>query len=198
MSVAEYGIVIVGTSWGGLGALRTLVGGLPAAFALPLIIVQHRHRDSTGLLASLLQPETPLPIADAEDKDELRPGHIYVAPPDYHLLVERGHIALSTDEPVRYSRPSIDVTLESAALAYGPQAVGVVLTGANADGAAGLRAIVDHGGAAAVQRPDEAESPVMPQAAIDAVPEAVVLPLRGIAGWLAALPVAVPVPGGPA
>ena len=107
----------------------------------------------------------------------LEDGHIYVAPPDYHTLIEPGHFALSTEAPVRFSRPSIDVTFTSAADAYGHRAVGVVLTGANADGAEGLRRISDRGGLAIVQDPATAESPMMPAAAQKAVPRARVMTL---------------------
>jgi len=123
----------------------------------------------------------------ANDKEPILPGHVYVGPPDYHLLVEPGYFVLSTDEPVRFSRPSVDVMFLSAADAYSPDVVGIVLTGANADGARGLRAIVDRGGYAVVQDPESAEVPVMPRAAIKAVPTACVLPLERIAPHLAAI-----------
>src|SRR5436190_14434874 len=148
-----YEIILAGTSWGGLQALSALVGGLPADFAVPIVLVQHRHRESNSLLSSLLQDRTPLPVCEVEDKLPIEPRNIYVAPADYHLLVERGHFALSLDEPVRFSRPSIDVTFSSAADSYGPSVVGAVLTGANADGALGLRRIADRGGLALVQDP---------------------------------------------
>ncbi|HVX40906.1 MAG TPA: chemotaxis protein CheB [Gemmatimonadaceae bacterium] len=185
-----YEIVVIGTSWGGLSALRELIGGLPPEFALPLIIVQHRHRESDHLLPTLLQDRTRLPVCDVEDKAPIERRNVYVAPPDYHLLVEDGYFSLSTDEPVRFSRPSIDVTFESAADAYGPRAVGVVLTGANADGAAGLERIHERGGLAFVQQPETAESPTMPAAAVRAVPLARVLTIAEIAKALASLPVA--------
>jgi two-component system chemotaxis response regulator CheB len=185
-----YEIVVVGTSWGGLAAIRQLIAGLPPAFALPVVVVQHRHKDSNHLLTSLLQDRTPLCVCDVEDKAPIVGGNIYLAPPDYHLLVEHGHFSLSTDEAVLFSRPSIDVTFTSAADAYAEHAVGVILTGANADGAAGLRRVFDRGGLAFVQRPDTAESPIMPNAAIHAVPRARVLPIARIAESLASLPVA--------
>ncbi len=183
-----YEIVVVGTSWGGLSALRELLEGLPETFGLPVVLVQHRHRDSDQLLATLLQDETPLCVCEPEDKAPIAAGNIYVAPPDYHLLIDDGHISLSMDEPVRFSRPSIDVTFQSAADSYGSRAVGVVLTGANADGSLGLRRIVDRGGLGFVQLPQTAESPTMPAAAIAAVPEARVLTIAEIAKALAALP----------
>ena len=180
-----YRLVVVGVSAGGLFALRTLVAGLPPGFDLPIAVVQHRSRDSE-LLCELLQECTGLAVAEVNDKDEIAPGRVYVAPPDYHLLVERGYFALSTDEPVRYSRPSIDVMFFSAADSYPHDVVGIVMTGANSDGAAGLRRIVDSGGYAIVQDPSTAEVRAMPQAALKAVPEAAVLPLDEIPRHLAA------------
>lgn len=187
-----YEIVVVGTSWGGLAAVRQLIAGLPAGFALPVIVVQHRHKDSDHLLTSLLQDRTSLCVTDVEDKAPIVGGNIYLAPADYHLLVEHGHFSLSTEEAVLFSRPSIDVAFSSVADEYGRRAAGVILTGANADGARGLRRIADRGGLAYVQRPDTAESPTMPSAAIRAVPEARVLAIPEIAAALAALPVPLP------
>lgn len=183
-----YEIVVVGTSWGGLAALRELISGLPSEFALPLVVVQHRHRQSDHLLTTLLQDGTALCVCEVEDKAPIAPGNVYVAPPDYHLLVEEGYFSLSTDEPVRFSRPSIDVAFMSAADTYREHSVGVVLTGANADGSRGLRRVVDRGGLAFVQQPATAESPTMPEAAIRCVPEARVQTLSEIAATLATLP----------
>ncbi len=183
----RYELVVVGTSWGGLAALRLLVSGLSPDFRLPLIIVQHRHRDSAALLSGLLQEQTTLKVCEVEDKQPVESGTIYLAPADYHLLVERDLLSLSTEEPVRYSRPSIDVTFSSAADAYGAGTIGVVLTGANADGAVGLRRIVDRGGLAIVQDPATAESRAMPAAALTAVPSARVLAIPEIARFLAAV-----------
>lgn len=174
-------LVVIGASWGGLHALGTIVAGLPADFPLPVIIVQHRSRDSETLLEELLQDLTPLPVHQVDDKDEIRGGRVYVAPADYHLLVDGNHFALTTDAPVRFSRPSIDVTFASTADHCGPCATGVVLTGANDDGSSGLRRIVDRGGRGIVQDPRTAEMPVMPTAALHAVPEAEVLTLDRIA-----------------
>jgi len=186
----SYQIVVVGTSWGGLSALRELMVGLPRGLGMPVVIVQHRHRQSDNLLQSLLQDETHLCVCEVEDKAPIVSGNVYIAPADYHLLIEDTHFSLSTDEPVRYSRPSIDVTFQSAADSYGARAVGVVLTGANADGAAGLRRIVDRGGLAFVQMPQTAESPAMPTAALRSVPDARVLTIAEIATAIGALPVA--------
>ena len=187
-----YDIAVVGTSWGGLAALRTLVAALPATFAMALVLVQHRHKDSDSLLRVLLQERTELEVCEVEDKMPIERGTVYVAPPDYHTLVESGHFSLSTEAPVRYSRPSIDVTFISAADSYGHRTVGIVLTGANADGAEGLRRISDRGGLALVQDPTTAESPTMPAAAVRAVPRARVMALPAMVAFLATLPAGEP------
>jgi two-component system chemotaxis response regulator CheB len=179
-------MVVVGASAGGLTALRALVGGLPGNFDIPVAVVQHRSKDSQ-LLCELLQECTALPVCEAADKEEILPGRVYIAPPDYHMLVDGGSFALTVDEPVRFSRPSIDVTFEAVADEYGPDAIGVVLTGANGDGSRGLRRIVDRGGRGVVQDPATADVRVMPQAALRLVPEACVLPLGRIAPYLAAI-----------
>jgi two-component system chemotaxis response regulator CheB len=187
-----YDIAVVGTSWGGLAALRMLVAGLPDSFQMAVVLVQHRHKDSDHLLRVLLQERSALEVCEVEDKMPLEHGRIYVAPPDYHTLVEPGHFSLSTEAPVRYSRPSIDVTFSSAADSYAHRTVGIVLTGANADGADGLRRISDRGGMALVQDPATAESPTMPAAAVKAVPRARVMSLPEIVLYLSGLPAGVP------
>jgi len=183
------GIVVIGASWGGLQALTTLVSGFQANFPFPLVVVQHRSRDSTSALAELLQDVSKLKVCEVEDKAPIVDGHVHIAPPDYHLLVDSGSFSLSTEAPLRYSRPSIDITFESVALAYNELAIGVVLTGANQDGAEGLRTIVARRGIAIVQEPDTAESPTMPRAALKAVPTAKVLPIDEMAAYLTRLAV---------
>jgi two-component system, chemotaxis family, protein-glutamate methylesterase/glutaminase len=178
-----YELVVIGTSAGGLEAVCTVLRGLSPGFAVPILVVQHRSRDSDAL-CEVLQDCTTLEIHDAVDKEPLEPGHIYLAPADYHVMVERGYLSLTVDEPVVFSRPSIDVAFESAADAYGPQLIGVVLTGANRDGSKGLRRIADGGGHTIVQSPDTAEVRMMPIAAAEAVPEAEVVPLAGLAARL--------------
>jgi two-component system, chemotaxis family, protein-glutamate methylesterase/glutaminase len=185
-----YELAVIGASWGGLAALRVLVGGLPAVFRLPIAIVQHRHRNSEALLARFLQEQTQLRVCEIEDKALVEPGTVFVAPANYHVLVEQGHFSLSTEAPVRFSRPSIDVALTSAADAYGHRAVGIVLTGSNADGAEGLRRIADAGGMSIVQDPATAEAPTMPRAALQRVPTARVFPIDRIAEFLVTLPAA--------
>ncbi|MFL5469937.1 MAG: chemotaxis protein CheB [Gemmatimonadaceae bacterium] len=177
----SYSIVALGTSWGGLAAMKSLLGGLPADFPIPIVIVQHRGKDSEGLLTHLLQDATALMVCEIEDKDPLAAGTAHVAPANYHVLVEWGHLSLTVEEPVRFSRPSIDVMFNSAADTYQRETIGVVLTGANEDGAQGLAQIVKNGGVGLVQDPETAEIPTMPKAAIRAVPTAEVLPLDRIA-----------------
>jgi len=181
-------LVAMGASWGGLHAVETVLGALPQDFAAPVVIAQHRQIDSTdGMLARLLDARCSLTVCEAEDKQALDPGVVLVAPADYHLLVETGAVALSVDAPQNYSRPSIDILFSSAAIAYGDQVAGVVLTGANADGALGLAQIAARGGPAIVQDPETAERREMPEAALWATPEARVLALEEIGPALAQL-----------
>lgn len=172
------GLVVIGASWGGLTALRAVLRALPAGFPAAVVVVQHRS-PREGMLAALLADGGALDVREAEDKDELRGGAVLVGPPGYHLLIEGDTVSLNVDEPVRDSRPSIDVLFESAA-ARGGRVVGVVLTGANADGAAGLAEIRRRGGIAIVQEPAEAERAEMPRAALEAVPGAQVRALAEI------------------
>jgi two-component system chemotaxis response regulator CheB len=176
-----YSVVAVGTSWGGLAALTKLLGDLPVDFSIPVVVVQHRSKDSERLLMQLLQDATQLEVCEIEDKDPLTPGRVHLAPANYHVLIESGYASLSIEEPVRFSRPSIDVTFTSAADTYRSEAIGVVLTGANEDGARGLAHIVKRGGRALVQDPKTAEIPIMPAAAIRAVPAGEILPLDALA-----------------
>ena len=176
-----YSVVGIGTSWGGLAAMSKLLGELPADFSLPVVVVQHRSKDSDRLLAELLQDATELKVSEVEDKEPLMPGTVYIAPADYHVLIDDGYLSLTVEEPVRFSRPSIDVMFSSAANTYGSGAIGVVLTGANEDGARGLSDIVKRGGRALVQDPRTAEIPIMPDAALKAVPSAEVLTLEALA-----------------
>lgn len=177
--------IVIGASAGALGALSVILPELPAGFPLPVLIVVHVPADRDNLMAELLQAKCQIRVCEAEDKDSIRPGVAYLAPPDYHLQVEPSlDISLSNDEAVMFSRPSIDVLFETAADAYGEGLIGVVLTGGNSDGAKGLRAIIDAGGCGLVQRADEAFVTAMPLAAAEACPEALVLGLSDIAAYL--------------
>jgi two-component system chemotaxis response regulator CheB len=182
----RFDLVVIGASWGGLDAIGRVLSGLPADFGCAVAVVQHRNERESPL-AALLGRRTAWPVREACDKEPVQPGVLVVAPPGYHLLVESGAFALSTDAPVQFSRPSIDVLFASAADAYREHAVGVVLTGANADGAIGVRRIQDRGGHVIVQDPSTAHRSAMPAAAIEACAPDDVLPLEAIAGRLVEL-----------
>jgi len=177
-------IVVVGTSAGGLAALQVLLPNLPKEFPWPLIVVQHRGKESDEGLCEFLQRSSNMPIKEPEDKEPIAPGRVYLAPRDYHLLIEKGNFALSTEGPVWYARPSINVLFESAADAYAENTIGVILTGANADGARGLAAIKKCGGLAVVEEPASARSRAMPEAAIATTTVDHILPLSEIATLL--------------
>jgi two-component system chemotaxis response regulator CheB len=185
--MTPFQIVTIGTSLGGFEALRVLLGGLPKDFPLPVAVVQHRSYEDCEAFAPLLAGHTQLPVIEVEDKQEIREGQIYLGPPNYHLLVERSHFALSADEPVMHARPAIDVFFETAADAFGAGVVGVLLTGMSRDGSAGLRKIKARGGFAVVQDPKTAEGAWMPQAAISSVLVDQVLRLEDIASLLVEL-----------
>ena len=174
-------IIVVGASAGGLRALEMLLGGLPRGFPVPIVAVQHRARGSSDAYAEVIGRGTALPVREVQDDDPLRGPGVYIAPPDYHVLIEPGRLCLSVDEPVSYSRPSIDVLFESAADVYGSRVLAVLLTGANADGSKGMARVKQAGGVAIVQDPHTAESPEMPAAAIARAPVDCVLPLEDIA-----------------
>lgn len=185
MSPPRLEAVAVGASAGALEALSVVLGGLPMGFPAPVLVVVHLPPDRKSLLADLLQNRCRLNVREAEDKEPAAPGTVHIAPPDYHLMVEPDHrLSLSSEEPVLFSRPSIDVLFETAAEAYGPGLVGVVLTGANSDGSRGLRAIIEAGGTGVVQRPETALASAMPSSALAACPEALALDLEEIAGVL--------------
>ena len=188
-----YDLICIGASWGGLRAIGQVLGDLPDGVGQPVVIAQHRHRDAyESALGELLALRIGRPVVDVEDKTPIEPHRVYVAPPDYHLLVEPGSFALSLDERIQHSRPSIDVLFESAADAYGERVIGVILTGANEDGAAGLARIKERGGAAIVQDPASAERRTMPAAAIAATVADAVLPLEEIGGFVHGLCVDLP------
>jgi two-component system chemotaxis response regulator CheB len=191
--------LVIGASAGGVEALSVLLPALPRGAAVPVFIVLHLPRGRPSLLVDIFQPKCALPIREADDKEPVEAGTVYFAPPDYHLLLDAGPtLALSADAPVHYSRPSIDVLFESAALIYGKRLLGIVLTGANEDGAAGFEAVKRAGGLTLVQHPDSAQSPTMPASALRRVVTSSVLSLEAIAGLLGTLTVeARPASGGP-
>lgn len=172
--------IAIGASAGAIQALLRILPELPEDFALPILVVIHVPPGRRSELASLFAGKCRIPVREAEDKEPIVPGTVYFAPPDYHLLVEVAEgmdhtLSLSTDEPVFYSRPSIDVLFESAADAYGPSVMAVVLTGANEDGARGLKAVAQAGGQVCVQDPTTAYARAMPDAALAACRDATVL-----------------------
>jgi len=174
--------VVIGVSAGGLKALSAILPALPADYPLPVMIVIHLPPDRDSVVAELFDGKCALTVREAEDKEDILPGHVYFAPPDYHLLVETDRrLSLSSEEPVLFSRPSVDVLFETAADVYGQGLIGIILTGANPDGAAGLKAVMTAGGQALVQRPDLAYARAMPEAALDLCPQAEALSLEQIA-----------------
>ena len=206
-----YKIIVIGTSRGGFQALQTVLSTLPAGFPLPIVIVMHREKGSGAELSQLLQQSCSLPVIEPEDKQPILPGFVYLAPADYHLLIETPPIphfpdsplspsslqpsvpslqpsfALSTEATVRHARPCIDVLFESAAEVYGEKVIGVILTGTLTDGAKGLAAIKKAGGMAIVQDPETAKAKSMPEAAIAAVVDRkvdTILPIDGIGPFL--------------
>lgn len=175
----EVDAVAIGASAGGVEALSMLLSALPASCRLSFFIVMHIPRERPSLLAEVFSNRCALTVKEAEDKEPIQPGTVYFAPPDYHLLIDRGPaFALSSDEPVHFSRPSIDVLFDSAADIYGERLVGVILTGANQDGAEGLAAIGDAGGRTVVQDPLSAAVAYLPEAALKEGPVDCVLSLE--------------------
>jgi len=182
---ATYQAVVIGGSAGGMDALVIALAHLPAGFPLPLIVAHHLHITDGGGFAAHLASRVALPVAEALDKQPVEPGQIIVAPANYHLLVERGGtLALSIDPRVNWARPSIDVLFESAARAWSGGLIGVLLSGANEDGARGLKVIHELGGYCIAQDPATAPSPVMPQRAIELGGAARVLTPEQIGGAL--------------
>lgn len=164
---APSGLVVVGCSAGGLAVCNVLLSGLAPGDDLALVIVQHRGARPSAL-AKILDRAGPLPVREPDDKAPLVRDTVYLAPADYHLLVENDHIELSTDAPVAFSRPSIDVSFAAAAASWGRRLVAVVLSGANEDGTAGAREVIAHGGALVVQDPATATAPIMPASVLAA------------------------------
>jgi two-component system chemotaxis response regulator CheB len=172
---------VIGSSAGGIKALSIVLSALPRDFALPIIIVQHLHPQSDSYLANILEAKTGLRVKQADEKEKILAGMVYLAPPNYHLLVEEDRtFSLSIEGHVNFSRPSVDVLFESAVYAYRDRLIGIILTGANHDGSQGVRKIKRMGGYVLVQDPATAEACAMPQAAIAAVTVDRVLPLEQI------------------
>lgn len=188
MTVPRIEAVVIGASAGAVQALARILPALPPDYPLAVLVVVHVPADRDNMLVPHFRATCRIAVHEAEDKEPVRAGTVYFAPSDYHMLVEPDRtISLSADPLVHYSRPSIDVLFESAADAYGAALAGVVLTGANEDGAAGLKAVADAGGAALAEDPADAYSPAMPRAALDACPAARSMSLDEIASYLAGL-----------
>ncbi len=180
--------VVIGVSAGGMTALGILLPCLPAQFILPVIVVQHSHPRSDDFLTRYLNDKCSLRVKQAEEKEPVMPGVIYFAPPNYHLLIEMDRtFSLSEEAHVNYARPAIDVLFETAAEVYGSKLVGVILTGASADGAKGLMKIKAAGGITVVQEPRTAEAEIMPKSAISAGDVDFILPLEAIGKFLVRL-----------
>ncbi|MDQ8023154.1 MAG: chemotaxis protein CheB [Moraxellaceae bacterium] len=184
--------IVIGASAGGVEAISVLLTALPARFDIPVFVVQHLPRERPSLLADIFTPRCARPVCEAADKEPVARGTVYFAPPDYHLLVDRSDdgplLSLSSDEPVCFARPSIDVLFEAAADVYAEGLLGIVLSGANEDGSDGLAAVLAAGGRGWVQRPAEASSSLMPASALARCPQAEVLGLADMAARLAGMP----------
>lgn len=184
----NYNAIVIGTSAGGLYALSYLFERMPVKYSLPVMVVQHRSKDQKDLLEEVLQARCKMKIKQADEKEKINPGLVYIAPPDYHLLIERDNsLSLSADAAVKFSRPSIDVLFESAADVYRSSLIAIVLTGASRDGAAGIEAVKMNGGLAIAQDPDEAHFPFMPKAAIETKMVDHILKLEDISKFLLSL-----------
>lgn len=179
-SSGRFDVVVVGVSAGGVDLLLELLPRLPEGFPVPIVVCLHAPAGTTAELAAMLAARARLPVVEAGDKQPFRPGHVYVAPGGYHLLLEReGTFSLSVDEPIRFARPSVDVLFDSAAHAFRERVLAVVLTGANDDGARGAARVKASGGTLVVQDPGSAAAPDMPRATLAAVaPDHCVTPAR--------------------
>ena len=190
-ALKQYELIAIGCSMGGMAALEVIFRSFPAGFRVPIVVVQHRYKTSGDALPAYFRRHSDLQVVDATDKQWVKPGHVYIAPADYHLLVERegehGELNLSVDAAVAYSRPSIDVLFESAADAYQQSLAAVILTGANSDGTRGAQRVRQRGGFVIAQDPKTAESPSMPEAAIAAGCVDRILPLDRIGPFLVEL-----------
>ena len=184
-----YEAIVVGTSAGGFHALSTILENIPPDYPIPIVVVQHRAKDSRDLLEDILQRKCKIKIRQADEKEKIKPGMVYIAPPDYHLLVEADQtFSLSSDPPVHFSRPSIDVLFESAAHAYRKKLIGIILTGSNQDGAEGITSIRRNGALTIAQDPAEAQYSLMTQASIDTDSVTYVWSLSAIRDFLERLP----------
>ncbi|TDE53402.1 chemotaxis protein CheB [Flavobacterium sp. GT3P67] len=180
-----YEAIVIGVSSGGMNALKIIFSALPVDFNIPIIIVQHVGAHSDSQWIKLLNEKSPLEIKEADEKEKIENGKIYIAPPNYHLLIEKDKtFSLTIDERVSFARPSIDVLFESAAEAYKNKLIGIVLTGSNHDGTKGITRIKECGGLAIIQDPKTADSAYMPKSAIAAIVPDYILSLEDIVALL--------------
>lgn len=181
----KYSAVVIGVSAGGMNALGQILPALPEDFPLPVIIVQHISPQSDNYMIRHFDQISKIKVKEADEKEEIKPGTAYFAPPNYHLLVEEDHtFSLSTEDRVNFSRPSADVLFESAIDAWCDRLIGIILTGANNDGSKGLKKIHECGGLTIVQEPGNAEVPAMPEAALRLSPVDHILKIDEIAPLL--------------
>jgi len=184
----RYEAIVIGVSSGGMNAMKVMFSLLPKDFNAPIIIVQHIGAHSDNLWVRLLNEKSNLPIKEADEKEKIENGKVYIAPPNYHLLIEKDRtFSLTVDKQVNYSRPSIDVLFESAAEVYAGKLIGVILTDSNNDGTNGIKRVKECGGLTIIQDPDTAESAFMPKSAIAAIKPDYVLSLEGITELLITL-----------
>lgn len=187
MHTLKYRLIAIGASLGGAKSVRELLAALPESFGVPVAIVLHRAEDTGEELVDMLQRGFRLSVCEAEDKEPLAPGKVCLAPAGYHLLAEGDHFALSTEAPLNFARPSIDILFESAASCHGSKVIGIVLSGGGRDGAEGMKMIIARGGAGIVESPEAAESPEMPKAALEANPDAKAMRAGEMASFLETL-----------
>lgn len=181
-------LIVMGGSWGGIQASLTVLKELPATYPIPIILVLHRLRNLEGNLQELFEKRLALKAVEIEEKEKLVPGHVYLAPSNYHVLLEKDHtFSLDVSELENYSRPSIDVTFTSAADIFGRNTIGILLSGASKDGSSGLNYIFEKGGMAIVQNPEEAEVDTMPLSAIELIPDCRIMRLERIQSFLLSL-----------
>ena len=185
----KFKAAVIGVSAGGIKTLNIILEGLPRDYPIPIIIVMHRHAESDSALEKHFDDLLKLSVHQAGDKDPIKNGTVYFAPPNYHLMIEENHtFSLTIDSPVHYARPSIDILFETAAEFYGGELLGIILTGANSDGALGIKAVKHQGGFTIVQNPDSAEYPDMPNAAINTIKPDLILSPQEIGDYLGKIP----------
>ncbi|MFD2247150.1 chemotaxis protein CheB [Pontibacter ruber] len=181
-------VIVIGGSWGGIQASLAVLRKLPANYSIPIVLVLHRLRNFEGSLQEVYEKRIALKAVEVEEKEKLLPGHVYLAPSNYHVLLENDHtFSLDDSELENYSRPSIDVTFMSAADVFGDNTIGILLSGASKDGSSGLKYIFENGGTTIVQDPDEAEVSTMPLSAINSIPGCQIMGTAHIQAYLLSL-----------